>query len=59
MPLERLHMASIVSVQQQPNVQITLEHKEITEAVRFPVPPEFAERALALIMSHLPTRDDD
>jgi len=58
-PLVRLHTASIVSDQHQPNVQITLERKGITEMVRFPVLLELAERALALIMTHLPTRDDD
>ncbi len=55
MPKARLHTASIISGQRAPEVQLTLEHVGAIEVVRLPVLPELAERALALVMSHLST----
>lgn len=49
MPLERLHAASIISGQREPEVQLTLEHFGVTERVRLPVLPELAERVLELV----------
>jgi len=58
MPKTRLHTASIVSGQREPEVRLTLEHVGVTEVVHLPVLSEIAERALALVLSHFSTRDD-
>jgi hypothetical protein len=56
MPLARLHRASIVSGQREPELQVTLEHMGVTDVVLLPVLPELTERALALVIPHLSTR---
>jgi len=56
-PLSRLHTASIVSGEREPEVQLTLQHLGTSEVVRLPVPLELAERALALVMPSLAMRE--
>jgi len=52
MPKARLQAARAVSGKRNvPEVQLTLEHGGVTDAVRLPVLPELAERVLALVMA--------
>lgn len=52
MPKALLQAARVVSDQRnEPELQLTLEHVGVTDVVRLPVPPELAERALALVMA--------
>ena len=54
LPKTRLQAARIVS--RQPHdleMQFTLEHVGVADVVRLPVPPDLAERALALVMAFL------
>jgi len=55
MPKAHLQTATIVSGQHEPELQLTLEHLGVTSTVRLPVLHEHAERALALVLSHLST----
>jgi hypothetical protein len=51
MPKALLQAARVVSGQRnEPELQLTLEHVGVTDVVRLTVPPELAERALALVM---------
>jgi len=58
MPKARLRMATIVPGQREPKLQLTLEHLGVTETVRLPVLPEYAERALVLVLPHLSARGE-
>ena len=52
MPQTLLQAARVVSSQRNElELQITLKHVEVTDVVRIPIPPELAERALALVMA--------
>ena len=52
MPKALLQAARVVSGQRnEPELQLTLEHVGVTDVVCLPVPPELAERALALVMA--------
>lgn len=52
MPKALLQAARVVSGQRnEPELQLTLEHVSVTDVVRLTVPPELAERALALVMA--------
>jgi hypothetical protein len=52
MPKALLQAARVVSGQRnEPELQLTLEHVGVTDVVRLTVPPELAERALALVMA--------
>lgn len=54
LPKARLQVARIVSGQRhEPELQLTLEHAEVTDAVNLPIHPNLAERALALVMVSL------
>lgn len=57
MPLKHLRTATIISEQEKLSLQITLEHLGATEQVHLPVPPELAERALALVLAPLSMQD--
>ena len=54
LPQSRLQAARVVSGQRlEPELQLTLEHAGVTEAVNLPIHPNLAERALALVMASL------
>ncbi|GAC1402664.1 MAG: hypothetical protein NVSMB49_19040 [Ktedonobacteraceae bacterium] len=48
-PLRHIHTVRIVSTQEKLSLQITLEHRGVTEVVRLPVLPELTEQVLTLV----------
>jgi hypothetical protein len=58
MPKARLRMATIVPGQREPELQLTLEHLRVTDTIRLPVLPGYAERALVLVLPHLSARGE-